>query len=217
MAKFDDFEPALRELPLFPLHSAVLFPGAVMPLHVFEPRYRKLITDALAGHRALAIAHVPDPEADMSGNPPISEVAGVGTIVEHGELPGGRFNILLVGRARVRVQELSFSPPYRRAIATILPTVGDDELGPIDRASLHAAVAAFTQLVKQRDDSFKLRIPKDATAGQLADACAHQLILSPIERQRVLAALDVRARARAVTEVLTVQRAMLAPDDQPMN
>jgi ATP-dependent Lon protease len=216
MSKRDDLDAALRELPLFPLHSAVLFPGALLPLHVFEPRYRTLVKDALAGHRAMAIAHVPDPEADMSGNPPIDEVAGAGTIVEHHELPGGRFNIVLMGRARVRIQELRFAPPYRRAIATVLES-SDEDVPAMDLAALHAAIGAFTKLVQERDDSFKLRLPKDASPGQLADACAHQLILSPIERQRVLASLDVRERARAVTEVLTVQRAMLAPGGGSFN
>lgn len=217
MSKHGDLELALRELPLFPLHGAVLFPGSLLPLHVFEPRYRKLVEDVLDGHRALAVAHVPDPDADMAGAPPIAEIAGAGTIVEHWELPGGRCNIVLVGRARVRVQELSFAPPYRRAIATVLEADEAEDVPAIELASLHAAVSSFTQIVKNRDDSFKLRAPRDASAGQLIDSYAHQLILSPIERQRVLETVDVQKRARVVTEVLTVQRAMLAPDDQPLN
>ncbi len=96
-------------------------------------------------------------------------------------------------------------------------TTGDAELAALDLAALHAAVTSFTQLVRQRDASFKVRFPKEANPGAFADACADQLIVSPTERQRVLEAVDVRTRARIVTEVLTVQRAMLAPDDRPLN
>lgn len=216
MSTADDLGLALREIPLFPLHSAVLFPGALLPLHVFEPRYRALVRDALASHRAIAIAHIPDPDADMSGNPPIAEVAGVGTIVEHWELPGGRFNIVLVGRARVRVQELSFVAPYRRAIASVLDT-RDAVIPGTEVGALHAAITAFTTVVRERDASFTLRLPKESDPGVIADACAHQLVISPVERQRVLEALDVRARVRIVTEVLTVQRATLAPGQRTFN
>ncbi len=216
MSTHDALELALRELPLFPLQGAVLFPGSLMPLHVFEPRYRELVRDALAGHRALAIAHVPDPDADMRGNPPIAEIAGVGTIVEHWELPGGRFNIVLVGRARVRLQELSLARPYRRAIARVAQP-SHDHVSGTELAALHAAIGAFVALVKARDASFELRLPRDGDAGALVDASAHQLVINPLDRQRVLETLDVNERAQLVTEVLTIQRATLAPSSRSLN
>ncbi|MEM9695297.1 MAG: LON peptidase substrate-binding domain-containing protein, partial [Myxococcota bacterium] len=88
-----DLGPALDKLPLFPLPQVALFPGALMPLHVFEPRYRQMMADILDGHRSLSIVQVTDDAPDMAGHPSIAEVAGVGTIVEHMELPGGRYNI----------------------------------------------------------------------------------------------------------------------------
>jgi Lon protease-like protein len=204
-----DLRDALRELPIFPLHQAVLFPGTLVPLHVFEPRYRELVRDVIASHRALSIAHVIDPEADMGGNPLIAEMAGVGTIVEHQELPGGRFNIVLLGRARVRLQELPFVPPYRRAEATIV-SARDPTVPSVEMAALTAATSAFAKLLRQRDPDFKLRIPKDAPPSIVIDACAHHLVINPSERQSILEMVDVRLRAQRVTEVLTTQRAALA-------
>jgi ATP-dependent Lon protease len=217
----EDLAPALAELPLFPLHDAVLFPGMLMPLHVFEPRYRALVRDVLASHRTFAVAHVVDPDADMlasgEGNcPTLSPIAGLGTILEHWELPGGRFNLMLIGRGRVQLQELDFVPPYRRARATVL----DSEhraVPAVELAAFHAAASAFAALMHARDDSFRLRLPKDAGPGMLADACAHQLIISGRERQRVLELCDVRERVRFVTETLTIQRATLAPVNSPTN
>ena len=212
-----DLDAALKALPLFPLHQAVLFPGTLLPLHVFEPRYRTLVRDVLETHGCLSVAHVSDASADMSGNPPIAEVAGVGTIVEHIELPGGRFNILLRGRARVRLQELHFVPPYRRALATLLEAPGDEQVPPTLVASMHAAARSFAELVRQRDPTFTMRLPRDGDTASLCDAYAHQLIVSAKERQQILEALSIKERAQHVTEALTVQRATLSPPSDALN
>jgi len=207
-------EPALAELPLFPLHQAVLFPGALLPLHVFEPRYRQLVSDVLDTHATLSIPHIVDPDADPSGAPPIAEVAGIGTIIKHQQLPGGRFNIVILGRARVRLKELDFSPPYRRARATMLDVDDEQRIPEVEFAAMHAAASSFLQLVRERDPEFDLKIPKDAPPGTVTDAFAAHLVISPRERQIALEALDLRARVRHLTEVLTVQRATLAPRDE---
>src|SRR5690606_1545621 len=142
----------------------VLFPGTLLPLHVFEPRYRAMVRDVLASHRALAVAHVPDPDADMTAHPDIAEIAGVGTIVEHMELPGGRFNIVLLWRVRVRLLELDFSPPYRRADANVC-SAGCPEVPSVEMAALAAATSTFAHLCRQRDRGFKLSIPRDAPSS----------------------------------------------------
>lgn len=206
-----DLVEALEALPLFPLQQAVLFPGARMPLRVFEPRYRRMIRDVLSSHRTLSIVNVADLDAEMEASPTIPEVAGIGTIVEHMELPGGRFNIVVLGRGRVRLEELSFVPPYRRARATLLET--DEAAVPaLDMAAFHAAMSAFVAVVRERDASFRVRLPKDAPPGSLADACAAQLVLDARERQALLETCDAARRVRRLVEVLTVQRAMIAPE-----
>src|SRR6185436_19916478 len=122
-----DLAPALDVLPIFPLPQTVLFPGALLPLHVFEPRYRAMVKDCLATHKAMAVALISETgERDAHRHPTIERVAGVGVIIDHVELPDGRYNILLHGRARVRLEELPYVPPYRRAKAAILhPTPSD--------------------------------------------------------------------------------------------
>jgi hypothetical protein len=84
-------------------------------------------------------------------------------------------------------------------------------------AALHASISSFAAVVRERDASFALRLPKEADPGVVADACAHQLVISPLERQRVLEALDVKSRVRILIEVLTVQRATLAPGQRTLN
>ena len=97
-------ERSLDALPLFPLPQVVLFPEAVLPLHVFEPRYRTMLRDCLARHGALAVVQIV-PGEDEHGRPRIAEVSGAGVIVEHQPLPDGRANIVVLGQARVRLEE----------------------------------------------------------------------------------------------------------------
>jgi uncharacterized protein len=116
----------LAELSIFPLPSVALFPGAALPLHVFEPRYRELVHEALAGRKIMAVARLqPGFEQDYEGRPPVFEVCGVGAIESHSERKDGRLDIILRGLARVRiVEEL---PPLRtfrrvRAVRLVEPT-----------------------------------------------------------------------------------------------
>jgi Lon protease-like protein len=212
-----DIAPALGALPLFPL-STVLFPGALLPLHVFEPRYRAMIRDVLDTHGALAVVLVTDPHRiDEHGHPEIAKVAGAGVVIDHVELPSGRFNILVRGRARVSLDELPFlGKPYRRARATVMdPRPGAP--GPSELSALVSAATAFAARVREREPAFELHLPKDAPAGLVADLCAHNLVLDARERQAALETLDVGARVRRVTEVLALQRFALNSDPRDMN
>src|ERR1700722_2304739 len=100
---------------LFPLPSLVFFPQVMQPLHIFEPRYRQMTADALAGDRFIALV-LPRPgwDKDYAGKPAIHDVACLGRIMAEQQLDDGRFNILLRGLARIRiVKELSSSKLYR--------------------------------------------------------------------------------------------------------
>jgi ATP-dependent Lon protease len=205
---------ALREVPVFPLPQAVLFPGAHMPLHIFEPRYRRMTRDSLDTHRLMVVAHIADPvELDEHGHPSIAQVAGVGAVIDAQELPDGRFNLVLEGRARVRLAELPFVPPYRRAAAELFEdeTV---EVSQVEKASLLAVANAFVAFVQAKDPSFQLTLPPSLSAGRIADLCAHHLVLDARERQSLLETLDPAARARKVADLLAVQLAVFKREPQ---
>ena len=98
-----DFENVTR---LFPLPGLVMFPHVVLPLHIFEPRYRQMTEDALAGDRLITMIQIsPLPKGKSWVEPvQIEEVGCLGRIIQHERLPDGRFNILLLGRKRVRIR-----------------------------------------------------------------------------------------------------------------
>ncbi len=203
-----DLLAAFEALPIFPLQQVVLFPGMLLPLHVFEPRYVAMVRDVLDTHRCIAMALVSERSADMNGAPNFRPVAGVGSIMEHVELPGDRLHILLRGRARVRLEELPFTPPYRRARATLI-TTQQDRVADTAIAALHHVVGAFAQLIKRRDSDFDLQLPKDADPAAIADALTHQLVLDSAMRQTILESTDAAERIGRLTETLTIQLATL--------
>jgi ATP-dependent Lon protease len=213
-----DIAAALEVLPVFPLPQTVLFPGALLPLHIFEPRYRTMVKDALTTNKTLAIALIRESgDRDSNRNPPIEPVAGVGIIIDHAELADGRFNILLRGRARVRLEELPFVPPYRRARATLLHSTPGEPPGR-DVAALLASAAAFAADIRARDPEFDFRIPAHTPAAAACDLAAHHLVLDARERQSILETLDVALRVRRTTESLALQHAALQGSTRgPMN
>src|SRR5258706_14355947 len=105
-----------RTVPLFPLPNVVLFPRAVLPLHIFEERYRAMTADVLGSHRQVAMALLrPGWEKDYYGRAAIEPVVCVGTILSHERLADGRYNFLLQGHTRARGVEEVGDEPYRLA------------------------------------------------------------------------------------------------------
>src|SRR3954467_9820081 len=103
-------------LPLFPLPNVVLFPNGFLQLHIFEPRYREMVADALASDRMIGMVLLrPGWERDYEGRPPIFPVGCSGVITHLDHLPDGRYNIVLRGLERFRIFEENPQRSYRRA------------------------------------------------------------------------------------------------------
>jgi Lon protease-like protein len=114
--------PGLRagsRLSIFPLAGALLFPRSHLPLHIFEPRYRALVTDALARDRRIAMIQPRDVTGSSGGPPPLFDVGCVGRIAQVEALEDGRFDIVLEGLTRFRVlSEIDASTPFRQIEAS---------------------------------------------------------------------------------------------------
>jgi ATP-dependent Lon protease len=203
----DVLAPALEAVPVFPLPGVVLFPRAILPLHIFEPRYRQLVADIMGSHRCMAMAFT------LGGgeNPRIAPVAGAGIVVRYEPMSDGRSNLLLHGRARVLLEELPFEPPYRRARARILNDKSSI-VAEVQRAALISAATAFVTEARRHDVTVEFDLPEGADAAATADLCAHHLLLDNPARQRVLEELDVAARVLLVTGELAAQTSRLARD-----
>lgn len=129
---------SLREVPIFPLPEAALFPHTLLPLHIFEPRYREMMAWVLDHAAPLVIAQLkPGFEADYLGRPPIYEVCGIGRVLEHTRLPDGRYTLMLEGVARVKLEEElpERGLPFRLGRFSVVP----DEACPTGEVSSRLA------------------------------------------------------------------------------
>jgi uncharacterized protein len=199
-----------QALKVFPLPSAVLFPQAVLPLHIFEPRYRALVKDALAGDKVMALAQLePGWEGQYNERPPLQPMACAGLIIWHEELPDGRYNLLLQGVCRVRLLgELTSSHLYREARAQPLPDAPFE--GP-EEERLRQAVFDLAGRVPASFAENLLPLAARAQGGTLADVVAAAVVPEPERRQELLCELDVRARLRAVMQDVGELVARLSP------
>jgi hypothetical protein len=211
----------LAELPIFPLPNAVLLPGGVLPLHVFEPRYRELTRDCLAGHRAMAIALLrPGYEPRYLDRPSVHPVCGVGRILCSEELPDGRFHLLLRGVARVRI--VSEHPPdraYRRVVAAPLDATGTDRPAAL-RDGHQQLLALCDRLALALDHGgpeLRELVHAQPGAGACADVIAAALVTDPRRRQALLEQLDAAERVDAVTDLVATVLTSLAPAAETLN
>src|SRR5687767_12636613 len=122
-------------LPIFPLPNVVLFPNVFLPLHIFEPRYRAMVSETLVGDRMIGMVLLqPGYEASYEATPPVFAVGCAGLITHADPLGDGRFNIVLRGIERFRIREEDHSKPYRLAqIESLSEEVPDEHRAELRR------------------------------------------------------------------------------------
>jgi uncharacterized protein len=208
----------LASVAVFPLPGAVLFPGGRLPLHIFEPRYRAMMADVLAGGSGLMVVAQLKPgwKQDHGGQPPIFAIAGIGRIERSQRNDDGTYDLELRGLARVELEELAMlDKPYRRAkAATLSDLPPSDGLPESEITSLFSLASQVAALVRKREPRFRLVGTVGEPAGLLIDKIADQLVGDPGERQRLLGMLDLGERLKAVTtQVAQLQLTLLAGED----
>jgi uncharacterized protein len=191
-------------LPIFPLPDITFFPHTLMPLHVFEGRYRALVIDALARDRRLCIAHLqPGYEADYGGRPAVHAVAGAGEIVNWERLATGRYNILVKGECRVRIDaERPSDTLYRIALAQRLddvPPAGD--VG-VALARIRTACGTLLRALDRPSDLLDTALAEGQAPGMIADRVAAAVLPDATLRQELLETLDVGARVERLARAL---------------
>jgi Lon protease-like protein len=192
-------------LPLFPLPNVVLFPNVFLPLHIFELRYRAMVTDALAGDRIIGMTLLkPGYEAHYEGRPEIYPVGCAGVITHADPLDDGRFNIVLRGIEKFRIIEEDGSKPYRIAVVEPQPEFTPKEQRAditAQRQRLEALLAAAIER-SGGEPRFPPAVPDD----DLVNALAQYLELEPVERQALLERNGVLERCRGLIELLEMKR-----------
>ena len=197
-------------IPIFPLPNVVLFPNVFLPLHIFEPRYRQMVNDALSGERMIGMVLLqPGYEKDYEGSPDVYDVGCAGLITHVERLNDGRFNIVLRGLERFRIIGEEAAPStvlYRKAVIAPLsdpPMPDRPELLKAERQKLESLLAPlFSGTLAARG------LPQQMPDDELINALAQYLELEPIEKQALLERDGALARCRSLVELLEMKALM---------
>jgi Lon protease-like protein len=192
-------------IPLFPLPNVVFFPQTVLPLHVFEPRYRALVRDVRAGGGRFAVVLLrPGFESEYERRPPIHAVGTVGRIDRLTELADGRFELSLIGVRRAVLHEVSSDLPYRLARAEWRPERSDASSEDEIEGARLSLLASASLLARELGDGESAPLPlhDGMPFSAVVNGCCANLPIEPESRQRLLEIDDLGERARHATEIL---------------
>jgi len=185
-----------QRISIFPLAGAVLYPGLQLPLHIFEPRYRALISDALARDRRIGMIQ---PQQPVEGAP-LFTVGCLGRIGEIEALPDGRFNLVLEGEARFRmVGERDVTTPFRQIDAELIAEPEHEVLAPVERASFEREARRFAAAQGYRVDWDSLARLDDLS---LINGAAQLVPFDPAAKQALLETSDLRSRCELLVQLM---------------
>jgi Lon protease-like protein len=189
-------------IPIFPLPNVVLFPGVFLPLHIFEPRYREMVSDAAAGDRVIGISLLrPGWEADYAGRPAIYDTGCAGVLTHVEPLDDGRYNIVLKGLQKFRVLSESHDRRYR--LAAVEPLT--EPVGEVDRQVLkdgrHQLEVQLAPLLERADR----RLPSNLSDEEVVNALSQYLELELVERQALLECDSPVSRCSLLLELLQMK------------
>ncbi len=169
-------------IAIFPLQQVVLFPNSTAPLHIFEPRYRAMVADALEGDSIIGMVLLqPGHEAEYEGRPPVYAVGCAGVIIAAEKLPDGRYNIVLEGRVKFRVLSEDASRSYRLAEVEALP----EAVEVSDRPLLAERRKQLEETLLSIFPGMQLP-PSDLSDEEVVDGLSLVLPLEPAHRQELL-------------------------------
>jgi Lon protease-like protein len=215
--------PPTLDVPLFPLPGVVLFPGALLPLRVFEPRYVQLLTDVLATDKLIGMPQI-KPGGSFSSDSPeapapaLYPVFGVGSIVAHQPMDDGTHHIALLGQARCKLKGEVPHQPYRIGSAvTLVDRIPENSEQKSRLKSTHkhmmAQAGAVIGKTMEGDASSQLKKALDdrKDPGPAADLLASVYVQDAHLKQLLLETMDVNARVGLVAAVLEKLMCRLEP------
>lgn len=193
-------------LPIFPLPAVVLFPNVFLPLHIFEPRYRQMTADALAGDRLIGMVLLrPGYDADYDGRPPVYPTGCTGLITHAEQTDDGRFNLVLRGIEKFTVLGEEDPAPgqlYRRALISPI----DETIPRGDRDPMKEARRKLEALLEPLfEGTMESRLPQNMPDEDLINALAQYLDFEPLEKLALLERLGPLARCRSMIELLEMK------------
>ena len=196
-------QTALPEtIPIFPLEDVMLFPDMSVPLHIYEPRYKAMVADALKGNRIIGMVLLrPGYEKDYERSPSVFQVGCAGVIQEVEELPDGEYNIVLGALTKYRITREEASKPYRIAHVTAVAVA--DTTADADKTALHARRQRLEALVQESGGRTGLRgVPDNISDAGLVNGISQLAHIDELDREKLLEQPTPLARADTLIAIL---------------
>jgi len=191
-----------RDVPVFPLPGAVLFPGSLMPLHIFEPRYREMVRDALAGDRLIAVGLLLECDREQyETHPPFHETVCVGHLLQHKMLPDGRSNIVLVGVGAGTARPTERGKSYPTAEVELIDEQRGDDYDALLRR-VHEASPPGDQEFEDLWERLAEILPAAEVPGALLGSCAQAAAIPPAQKLLLLEEPSLLRRGERLLEFL---------------
>jgi len=214
-----DTHPRLSAVPLFPLPNVVLFPRAILPLHIFEERYKAMTSDAIDSDGQVAMALLkPGWEKNYYNRPAIEPIVCVGQILNHERLADGNYNFLLQGTTRAKIARehaMTADRPYR--VAELIPL----EETPVMEIDLGGERERLVSIFSEDElgrtaigRQFHHMLSSPLTTADIADLIAFNFLEDLELKQSLLADTDIRHRVGRTVRALEDLVPMLLPGDR---
>ena len=217
----DDFDGIVR---LFPLPNLVLFPHVIQALHIFEPRYCEMLSEALESDHLITMALLtPGWESQVQGKPNIGSTVCIGRIISHTPTDDGRHNVLMAGLHRARIiEELAVSTSFRQARVELIPDWLPDDFRESAEAHRKTLLGVFRSMIPQdaaNSKTFADLLTQQLPLGILTDIIAYAVNLPVAIKQMLLGEANVKIRFETLIEHLEplLERHTLEPSESPVN
>jgi uncharacterized protein len=194
--------PIPAKIPVFALPNVVLFPKTYLPLHIFEPRYRQMVDDAVMGGQCIGMALLKEGwEPGYYGNPPIFSMGCVGRLVSVQPLADGRSNILLQGLERFEIAEESHDQLYRQASITLKTRAAEASLDLAVRQRLVTVLEAYLRS-RNEAPTWQGWFREEVSDDILVNTLSTYLDCTPLEKQFLLEAETLHQQARRLSDLI---------------
>lgn len=196
-------------LPIFPLPTVVLFPNVFLPLHIFEPRYRQMVEDALAGDRIIGMVLIkPGNDEDYDGAPPVYPTGCSGLITHSEKLDDGRYNLVLRGIEKFSIQSEEAPAPGRLYRSAVISPI-DEAVSASERDELRRERKKLQALMAPLfNGELDVRLPEAMPDEDLINALAQYLEFDPMEKLALLERQGPLARCHSMIELLEMKLMM---------
>ena len=193
-------------IPIFPLPNVVLFPNVFLPLHIFEPRYRQMIAESLAGDRIIGMVLLRHGyEASYEGSPPIYEIGCSGLITHVETLEDGRYNLVLRGLEKFSISSEELPVVGRLYRSAVIMPINETAVDSERDALRQERKKLQTLLTKEVTGSVEGRLPEAMPDEDLVNALAQYLEFDPMEKLALLERQGPLARCRSIIELLEMR------------